>query len=489
MSVVNKSGKYFKFLTYLVVIVLLNLAGITLFFRIDLTENKIFSLSGVSRKVVSSLFEPLTIKVFFTKNLPAPHNNTERYLRDLLKEYEIHANQFFNYKFYDVSPDAERMGSAGGGNRELAESYGIHPIQIRMIEQDELKFKNAYMGLVMIHGDIIEKIQAITSTDGLEYQLTTAIQKMNNKISTLLSLPEKINVNLYMSSSLNLVAPFMGLKELPELPEKIAMAIDDLNAKNYGKLEFTHFDPTKDPAIEEKAGKYKLMNLQWPALSNGRINPGSGIIGLVMEYRDKSLEIPLMTVLRLPLIGTRYELIDMEDLDEIINENVESLIDINENIGYLTDHGTLSLFGASPSGPFGMQSGSELSNFNRLVSQNYSIQQVNLKEDTIQDSLNCLIIANPMEQFTDYELYQIDQYLMRGKSLALFIDSFNEVMPQGQQAFAFNRQPQYVKVDTGLEKLLDHYGIRVKASYVMDESCFKQQVPISILHRKYCRTT
>ncbi len=105
MTVVNKSGKYFKLLIYLIVIVLVNLAGITLFFRMDLTENKIFSLSDVSQEVVSSLSEPLTIKVFFTKNLPAPHNNTERYLRDLLKEYEIHANTFFNYKFYDVSPD------------------------------------------------------------------------------------------------------------------------------------------------------------------------------------------------------------------------------------------------------------------------------------------------------------------------------------------------------------------------------------------------
>ncbi|MBW2219161.1 MAG: Gldg family protein [Deltaproteobacteria bacterium] len=477
MTVVNKSGKYFKLLIYLIVIVLVNLAGITLFFRIDLTENKIFSLSNVSQEVVSSLSEPLTIKVFFTKNLPAPHNNTERYLRDLLKEYEINANIFFNYKFYDVSPDAESMGVAGSGNRELAESYGINPVQIRMIEQDELKFKNAYMGLVMIHGDIVEKIQAITSTDGLEYRLTTAIQKMNNKISTLLALSEKINVNLYMSSSLNLVAPFMGHKELPDLPDIISKTIEKLNAKNYGKLAFKHFDPTKNPELEAKAEEYNLMSLTWPALSNGKIKPGTGVIGLVMEHKDKSLVIPLMSVMKLPLIGTRYELVDMEDLDEIINENVESLIDINENIGYLADHGTLSLMGGPQQGPFGMQSGDDLSNFNSLVSQNYSIQQVNLKEDGITDSLNCLIIARPTEKFTDYELYQIDQYLMRGKSLAVFADPFKEVMPQGRQQFAFNRQPQYVKVDTGLEKLLEHYGVRMKTSYVMDDSCFKQQVP------------
>jgi len=474
---VNKSGKYFKLSIYLIVIILVNLAGLTLFFRVDLTENKMFSLSDVSKEVVSSLSEPLTIKVFFTKNLPAPHNNTERYLHDLLKEYELHSNTFFNYSFYDVSPDAESMGVSGSVNRELAESYGIRPIQIRMIEQDELKFKNAYMGLVIIHGDIIEKIEAVTSMDGLEYQLTTAIKKMNNKISALLALSDNINVNLYMSSSLEIVAPFMGLNELPDLPEAVKKTVDDLNKKNYGKLVFNHFDPTKQPALEEDAEKYNLMSLKWPDLSDGNIPSGSGIIGLVMEHDTRSLVIPLMSVLRLPLIGTRYELVDMEDLDEIINESVASLVDINETIGYLADHGTLKLTGPPQQAPFGMQTDEDLSNFNTLVSQNYSVQEINLKDEQIPESLNCLIIANPTEAFTDYDLYKIDQYLMRGKSLAVFADAFKEVMPEGRQSFALNRQPQYVKMDTGLENLLEHYGVRIKPAYVMDENCFKQQVP------------
>ena len=44
----NKSGKYIKFVIYLIVIVLLNIVGLTLFFRADLTENKVYSISEVS---------------------------------------------------------------------------------------------------------------------------------------------------------------------------------------------------------------------------------------------------------------------------------------------------------------------------------------------------------------------------------------------------------------------------------------------------------
>ncbi len=101
----NRSGGYVKFFTYLIIIVLINVAATTLFFRWDLTKNKVFSISKASQKVVSTLSEPLTINVFFTSNVPAPYNNVEQYLRFLLKEYSIYANRYFIYRFYDVIND------------------------------------------------------------------------------------------------------------------------------------------------------------------------------------------------------------------------------------------------------------------------------------------------------------------------------------------------------------------------------------------------
>ncbi|MGB4001179.1 MAG: Gldg family protein, partial [Desulfomonilia bacterium] len=100
MAVQNKS-RYIKFGIYLILLVLLNVAGLTLYLRADLTKNRVYSLSKVSREVVATLKEPLTINVFFTKNLPAPYNTVERYLRDLLEEYSLSGNRYFNYRFYD----------------------------------------------------------------------------------------------------------------------------------------------------------------------------------------------------------------------------------------------------------------------------------------------------------------------------------------------------------------------------------------------------
>ncbi len=476
--VVNKRSKNFlKFFIYLIVIVLINLAGTTLFFRLDLTENGTYSISKASRQVVSTLSEPLTIKVFFTKNLPAPNNNTEQYLHDLLEEYSIFANQYFNYTFYDVSPDEGDIKQETKENRELAENYGIRPVQIQLVEKDEIKFQKAYMGLVLIHGDIIEKIPTITSIDGLEYKLTTAIKKLNNKISALLGLSEKIKIKLFLSSSLKIVAPYMKLNNLSGLSKTIEEIVQNLNEKSYGKLEFQYLDPSKDPDLEEIINKYNIMNLKWPDFANGNIKAGNGAIGLLMVYKDKAVTIPLLHILRLPIIGTHYEMADMNEMEEIISINIESLIDINEDIGYLADHGTLTIQGVSPDDPARQRGQNNLNSFKILTEQNYSIKPVNLKENNIPESLGTLIIARPTEAFTEYELFKIDQFLMRGKNLALFFDSFKEVMPGGQQGMAFGQGPVYLPINTGLEKLLKHYGIRIKKSYVMDENCYKQELP------------
>lgn len=472
------SGNYIKFLTYVAVVVLLNLAGITLFFRIDLTENHIYSISPASRQVVATLSEPLTINVFFTKNLPAPHNNTERYLHDLLAEYAVYANRYFNYRFFNVSPKEGDLRPETRENQELAKSYGINPIQIQVIEEDEIKFQNAYMGLVLIHGDIIERIPTITSIDGLEYQLTTAMMKLNNKVSALLNLTGKIQLKLYLSSSLNEVAPYMGLNKFKEIPQRLDQIVKTLNQKYFDKLTFEHLDPTADPDLlsADKAKEYNLMNLNWPNIPENNIEAGQGIIGLVMEYGQKAVTIHLLRIFRLPIIGTRYELVDLDKMEEIIGTNVESLIDINEDLGYLADHGSPHLFATPPVNPENQAPPEVLNIFRAIVSQNYNLKSINLKDGEIPGGLNCLVIVRPTEAFSDYELFQIDQHLMQGKSLALFLDTFNEIMPPRQMSM-MGQGPRYIPIETGIDKLLEHYGIRIKKSFVLDKNCYKQQIP------------
>lgn len=464
---------YLKFILYAVVIVLLNVAGLSLFFRFDLTANRIYSLSDASKQAVSTLSEPLNIKVFFSKNLPAPHNNTERYLKDLLTEYAAQAGQYFNFTFYNVSQETD-MGDNADQNREMARDYGISPVQIRVMENDELKFKNAYMGLVFLHGDLIEKIPAITATDGLEYELTCAIRKLNNKVSALLRQTDKINITMYMSSGLNALAPLIGLDELPHLGDEVAGAVEKLNRKNLGIFQFERKDISDPNELEKVSKKYNLMAMHWPDLPEKNIKAGAGTASLVVEYKGKTRTLPLITAVELPIIGTTYQMADPQGLGEELTAVMEKLIGINKDIGYLSDHGCPAL-GPDRMAMMQGQAGNSLTIFDQLVGSRYNIKQIPLKNEGIPQGLNCLVIAKPTQHFSDYELFQIDQALMKGTNIAVFADAFEEQQGQG----GMMGMPSFAPVDTGLEKLLAHYGVEIQKAYVLDKNAYKQPLPES----------
>lgn len=481
MTGTKKFGKYYKFIAYLVVVVLVNVVGLTLSFRADLTSGGVYSLSEASKQVVSTLSEPLTINVFFTRNLPAPHNNTERYLNDLLEEYAVHSNKYFNYRFYDVSAEEGDIDEDAKRNQEMARNYGIYPVQIQNIEQDEVKFQNAYMGMVMIHGDVIEKLPAITTTEGLEYTITSKIEKLNNKISALVNLKEPVQVKLFFSSALGDVAPQLRMNNLMEVPSRIESIVDELKKKYYGKIAFTRLDPTADPSLDEQVARYNILTLRWPSMKdrsgNEVLAAGHASAGIVVEWGDMYESMPLISVINLPLFGTQYQLANMEELEEKLGELIDDVIDINKKIGYLSDYGTPPM-GRMPQIPNMPQQQDALGNFNGLLSETYSINNIRLKDGEIPEGIDCLIIAGPREPLSDYALFQIDQFLMEGKSLAIFLDSFEEIMPSQEQGWdSYNRGPVYRPINSGLEKLLNHYGVGMKKSYVLDTKCFEQRLP------------
>ncbi len=441
-----------KFGLYAVILVLINLIGQNCFFRWDLTRTKMYSLSPLSIQTVSNLEEPLTIKVFVSKDLPPPYNTLKRYLKDLLEEYASYGGKNFNYEIYEIGPDNKYAS--------IARDYGIRPVQVQVIQKDELKYKSVFMGLVIIHGDAMEKIPVITTTNRLEYLLTSSIEKLKDRVSYLLSLKGKIDVDFYLSPPLTKIAPLLGIKGLSSLRSQIRKVVGELNKENYDKLRFRFIPLYISRGEEEKYSKKGIQVLRWPSDPAHHIEAGSGGIGLILRYKRETIPVAMLRVYRIPLLGTQYVLTSPEDLKEIIETSLQSLLHINQTIGYLTDHGTLSLY-KNPMVPLPSADA-----FRELLSRAYDIKEITLKKG-IPDGLNTLIIAGPRQRFTDYELFELDQALMRGTNLAIFLDSYVED----------RRAPgRLISNDTGLEKLLKHYGIILQQGIVMDKNCYHQQI-------------
>src|SRR5688572_1061302 len=152
------------------ILVVVNVIAVQLFFRWDLTPNKIYTLSDASKSIVSKLDDKLVIKAYFTDNLPAPYNNNRRYLQELLDDYRNASNGKISYEI--ISPSDETQLETD------AQKYGIQPVQVQTVENDRAQALKAYMGVVFLYGGKQETIPFIGSTENLEYEITGVVNRL-----------------------------------------------------------------------------------------------------------------------------------------------------------------------------------------------------------------------------------------------------------------------------------------------------------------------
>jgi hypothetical protein len=92
----------------------------------------------------------------------------------------------------------------------------------------------------------------------------------------------------------------------------------------------------------------------------------------------------------------------------------------------------------------------------------YSIVDVDLKngDSAIDDTLDGLIITQPGKDYTEKELRRIDEFVMKGKSLAVFASAVNIKANDSTMNASLNLH--------GLDKLLDGYGVEMRRDVVLD---------------------
>lgn len=452
-----KKKELIRFALYALVVVLLNIALHTLFIRIDLTSNDVYSLTDVSRDTAGNLEEPLTIKVYISENLPYPYNNLEQNIKDTLEEYSIAGNRNFNYYVYTIKNQDEQSPETGEIVAD-AQSYGIKPVQIQKVDNSEIKLMSAYMGAVFIHADMVETVPVINASENIEYLITSTVTGIQEKTSKLLSLENNLSMKLYLSSSL-----FKVSDDLRTYPEALSATVDSLNRINYDRIDYQWFDTDKDSSAAAEAVEYGFAPISFRD-ENGAVH--EAYASAVLEYDDSFTSFDVLTK---GLFG--YSIQTPEQIEGELNGVIEKIIGVGNKVLWLSDHGTIQMYGN------GQQQYGEptVSSFMAQASERYNIEPAAVGSGIIAEDSGSMIIARPQPfmPFSEWELYQIDQFLMKGGNLAVFMDGFMEYVPQnngGQQ-----QAPVYIPRNTGLEKLLAHYGVSIEQSYVLDENCYHQQ--------------
>lgn len=162
--------------------------------RLDVTSDQAYTLSKASKDTMAGLEDAVTITAYFTKDLPAPYSGNARYVRDLLTEYRAASKDKLSFEFID--PAAQESDEDKEAKREVKQdifgrqfreptaqekelaSVGVQPVEIRVVQEDQMQTKRAYMGLVIKHQEKKEVIPVLQDTRSLEYDLTSLIRKL-----------------------------------------------------------------------------------------------------------------------------------------------------------------------------------------------------------------------------------------------------------------------------------------------------------------------
>ncbi len=166
-----KTRKYtISILLFVAILLLVNLLSEQYFFRLDLTENRQYTLSKATKNILKDLSEPITVKAYFSKDIPAQLIKTKNDFREMLVEYGKLSGQMVVYEFISPNEDEEL--------EQEAMQNGIQPVMINVREKDQMKQQRAYMGAVLSLGERKEIIPVVEPGLAMEYTLSTAIKKL-----------------------------------------------------------------------------------------------------------------------------------------------------------------------------------------------------------------------------------------------------------------------------------------------------------------------
>ncbi len=166
-----KNRLYISILLVIAIVLILNLISQDFFIRLDFTEDNQYTLSKATKDILKNLPEPVTVKAYYSENLPPDVAKGKKDMKELLIEYNSLSKGNLVYEFVNPNQDEK--------SERDAMQAGVQPVMINVREKDQMKQQKAFMGLVVSIGERKETIPFVQPGGPIEYTLSTAIKKVS----------------------------------------------------------------------------------------------------------------------------------------------------------------------------------------------------------------------------------------------------------------------------------------------------------------------
>ena len=181
-------NKNWWWIIVIVVIIVVNFLASVVHKRIDLTNEKRFTISSPVKKILRKLDDNVEVDIFLRGDMPAGFKNLSTSAEELLQEFKEDANGRVNYKV--ISPD-DQMPGTDRTYADTLSSLGIVPInlkvQLKAGEQSQyiypaalVHYKNKVLPVNLYSGTetVITPPELNSSEALLEYKFADAIYKV-----------------------------------------------------------------------------------------------------------------------------------------------------------------------------------------------------------------------------------------------------------------------------------------------------------------------
>ncbi len=166
----NKQKIFIQIGIIFTILIVLNLISQSLFFRIDYTADQRYTLSNATRTILKNLDEVVTIRAYFSKEIPPGLASHRADIQNMLVEYEKRSAGQVVYKI--INPEEEEI-------QQEAQQEGIGPVILDVRTRNKRNQLQVYLGLVIEKGAQKEIIPFVNPNNSLEYNLTKAIKKVS----------------------------------------------------------------------------------------------------------------------------------------------------------------------------------------------------------------------------------------------------------------------------------------------------------------------
>ena len=176
----------------LMLLLILNVWASDNFFRLDLTEDKRYSITPATKNLLRELEDVVYVDVYLEGDVPAGFKRLQRSVRETLDEFQTYAGG--NVQFNFIDPATAVSQSARNEFYNNLASKGIQPTNIFDTQggkrTEKLVFPGAVVsfggqerGVMLLRGNIAatpeERLNQ--SVEGVEYQLASAIRELTQQ--------------------------------------------------------------------------------------------------------------------------------------------------------------------------------------------------------------------------------------------------------------------------------------------------------------------